>query len=273
VANPQKQQGKVRFGPFEADLRTGELRKFGTKLKIQEQPFRILGMLIARPGEMVTREELRQQLWPQDTFVDFDHGLNAAMNKLREALSDSAAQARYIETLPKRGYRFLGTIESEPAVADTAPSASSDIPVKAQVTDELPQVPRPLVRTLFLLAQIMYLAFYLAALYQLSIVRMIAEVLLPGAAQGLMALVIATAMVGIPVRCYLIFATSFDYARLGEKYRRMFPFLLFLDELWALSPFLGAPLLGPGLVLATVAALIYLPFGQRTLVQMGWRAT
>jgi Tol biopolymer transport system component/DNA-binding winged helix-turn-helix (wHTH) protein len=110
-------QTPVRFGPFCVDLHTHELRKDAIKLRLVGQPFEILAMLLGRPGELVTREELRERLWPGDTFVDFDHGLNAAVNKLREALCDSADSPRYVETLPRRGYRFIGNIEgSRPAM-------------------------------------------------------------------------------------------------------------------------------------------------------------
>jgi TolB-like protein/Tfp pilus assembly protein PilF len=100
----------VRFGPFEADSRAGELRKHGVKLKLVGQPFEVLAMLLERPGQLVTREELRARLWPTDTFVDFDHGLNAAVNKLRDALNDSAEKPNYVETLPRRGYRFISAV-------------------------------------------------------------------------------------------------------------------------------------------------------------------
>jgi Tol biopolymer transport system component/DNA-binding winged helix-turn-helix (wHTH) protein len=102
---------RARFGPFEVDLHTHELWKFGTRLKLVGQPFEILAVLLSKPGELVTREELHTRLWPADTFVDFNHGLNAAVNKLREALSDSAENPRYVETLPRRGYRFVAAIE------------------------------------------------------------------------------------------------------------------------------------------------------------------
>src|SRR5215831_6072293 len=97
----------VRFGLFEVDLRAGELRKNGVKVKLQEQPFRILVSLLRQPGEVVTRAELRRELWPSDTFVDFDHSLNAAVKRLRDALDDSAENPRFIETLPRHGYRFI----------------------------------------------------------------------------------------------------------------------------------------------------------------------
>src|SRR5579864_1844219 len=100
----------VRFAEYEADLRSGELRRQGQRLRLQEKPFQVLVALVSRPGEVVTREELRQSLWPADTFVDFEHGLNTAVNKVREALRDSASDPRFIETLPRRGYRFIGQI-------------------------------------------------------------------------------------------------------------------------------------------------------------------
>ncbi len=101
----------IRFGAFEVDLQASELRKHGLKIKLQDQPFVILTMLLERPGQLVTREELRLKLWPADTFVDFDHGLNNAINRLREALGDSADLPRFIETLPRRGYRFIASPE------------------------------------------------------------------------------------------------------------------------------------------------------------------
>ena len=110
---------RTRFGAFEVDLRSGEVHKHGIRLKLQDQPFQILATLLERPGEVVTREELRQKLWPADTFVDFDTGLNSAVKKLRDALSDSAEEPRYIETLPRRGYRFIADVEkaSTPTLA------------------------------------------------------------------------------------------------------------------------------------------------------------
>src|SRR6185436_17323095 len=104
------QSRTVRFGLFELDLRAGELRKNGVKIKLQEQPFRLLDILLQHPGDIVTREELREQLWPADTLVDFDHSLNAAVKRLRDALGESAESPLYIETLARRGYRFIPPI-------------------------------------------------------------------------------------------------------------------------------------------------------------------
>ena len=100
----------LRFGTFEVDVRTGEVRKQGMRIKLQEQPFHVLTVLLQRSGEVVTREELRSQIWPADTFVDFDNSLNTSINKLREALGDSAESPRFIETLPRRGYRLIAPV-------------------------------------------------------------------------------------------------------------------------------------------------------------------
>src|SRR5215831_1218749 len=97
----------VRFGVFEIDLESGELRKHGVKIKLRDQSFQVLTLLLKRPGQVVTREELQRKLWGADTFVDFDRGLNKAINRLREALGDSAEVPSFVETLPKRGYRFI----------------------------------------------------------------------------------------------------------------------------------------------------------------------
>ena len=109
--SPEPTLRLVRFGLFELDLRTGELRKKGVKIALQEQPFQVLAMLVARPGGLVTREELRQKLWADAVFVDFDHGLNKAVGKIRRALGDLAESPRFAETLERRGYRFIAPVE------------------------------------------------------------------------------------------------------------------------------------------------------------------
>src|SRR5512147_1240829 len=100
-----------RFASFDFDSRSRELRNNGVKVDVQDQPLRLLATLLDRPGELVTREELHRRLWPADTFVDFEHGLNAAVKRLRQALSDSADNPRFVETLPRRGYRFIAPIQ------------------------------------------------------------------------------------------------------------------------------------------------------------------
>src|SRR5580698_8145309 len=124
----------ARFGVFEVDLRAGELRKKGIKIRLQGQPYLLLVTLLKQPGEIVTREELRSTLWSQDTFVDFDHGLGTAVNKLREVLGDSAANPRFVETVPKRGYRFIAPVtivsenEDTPAAVSEPAPANEDPP-------------------------------------------------------------------------------------------------------------------------------------------------
>jgi TolB-like protein/DNA-binding winged helix-turn-helix (wHTH) protein/tetratricopeptide (TPR) repeat protein len=130
-----QQAGQLfRFAAFEVDTRAGELKKHGLRIRLQEQPFQVLAILLQRPGEVVTREELRQRLWSEDTFVDFDHSLNTAINKLREALSDSPDSPRYIETLPRRGYRFIAPVEQVPA---------APVPANVEKPSESPAVPAP----------------------------------------------------------------------------------------------------------------------------------
>jgi Tol biopolymer transport system component/DNA-binding winged helix-turn-helix (wHTH) protein len=123
---------RLRFGTFEADLRAGELRKQGVRIKVQEQPFLVLKALLGRPGEIVTREELRSQIWSADTFVDFDNSLNTSINKLREALGDSADSPRFIETVPRRGYRFIASVDG----FGTAP-APPTLPPRSAITASL----------------------------------------------------------------------------------------------------------------------------------------
>ena len=117
---------RVRFDPFELDLSSSELRKGPTRLKVPYQSIEILKALLERPGGLVTRDELRQRLWPSNTVVDFEHGLNAAIRRLREALGDSADSPRFVETLPKRGYRFIGEIDPKPTPARAAPDAAGE---------------------------------------------------------------------------------------------------------------------------------------------------
>lgn len=111
--SPSVGEGVVRFGVFEVDLATGELRKGGLLVRLQEHPFRVLAMLLERPGRLVTRDELRARIWSEAVFVDFEHGLNKAVNKLRVALGESADSPRFVETLARRGYRFIAPVEGK----------------------------------------------------------------------------------------------------------------------------------------------------------------
>jgi DNA-binding winged helix-turn-helix (wHTH) protein len=267
---------------------------------LQEQPFQVLLMLLERPGELVTREELRQRLWPADTFVDFDHGLNTAVNKLRDVLGDSAANPKFIETLARRGYRFVGPApvvsedqrgpdtaerpsaigrwpsaanENQPGLkpsGDTASSTGLKPGVSAEPDESLPTAPRTLVRTLFALVQVMYLCFYVVGLARLHEVYGLAAELIEGGGRGAETAVLITASAGIAVRLYLLTAVLFDYGPLGWKFQRIFPLVLVLDFVWALSPYLLMQWIGAGLATAACAALLYLPFSQRTLVRMAY---
>lgn len=299
---------KFAFGVFEADPKSGELRKNGFKVKIQEQPFQVLLMLLEHPGDVVTREELRQRLWPADTFVDFDHGLNTAINKLREAVGDTASNPRFVETLARRGYRFIAPVKcidapfpqtresaragtvtarsepqgtpasavSEEASAKTMPETSTvaaqpgGSEVVAAETGELPIPSRWIPRTLFALAQLMYLIFYGVALVRLERIPEIATGFLGSATVALVPLVLVTATAGIALRLYLMTAVTFDYKLLGAKFKRLFPAILPLDMIWALSPFLLVPQIGIGGAFAACAALLYLPFSERTLMRMAY---
>jgi cholera toxin transcriptional activator len=265
-ASPLK---KIRFGIFEVDFEAGELRKHGVRLRLQEQPFQVLRYLVEHAGEAVTREELRQKLWPADTFVDFDHSLNTAVNKLRETLGDSAASPHYIETLPRRGYRFLASVErigSTPSL-----NSSTGEAVHPELEIRLPH--RAVPRSLFVLIQAMYLVFYLEALFRLDGVDHAANSFVPSRASFMVvAVTIVTAGIGIVLRCYLMSAIGFDYARLRQNFERLFLPVLLLDELWALSPFLIAPTIGFGAAFAATAALLYVPFSERTLLRMAYPA-
>lgn len=137
MAEDQQVSGRLSFGAFELDLRAGELRKHGLRIRLQEQPFQVLAMLMEHPGEVVTREDLQKKLWPADTFVDFDHGLNKAINKLREALGDSAESPRFVETVARRGYRFLVEVK----LADAAPARDSRPATQAQHAETAPNLP------------------------------------------------------------------------------------------------------------------------------------
>ena len=119
MAGVATSNGSLRFGAFKVDLHSGELWSHGSKIHLQPQPFQILSILLEHPGELVTREEIRQKLWSSDTFVDFEHSLNTSIKKLREALGEEAGTPRYVETLPRRGYRFIGHVEPVEKITDT----------------------------------------------------------------------------------------------------------------------------------------------------------
>jgi cholera toxin transcriptional activator len=279
-----------RFGMFELDSVTGELRKDGkSRPRIRDQALQILIMLLEKSDEVVSRDELRERLWPSDTFVDFDHGLNTAINQVRTALGDSAANPKFIQTWPRRGYRFIGPVQivgREKAVAGGGENNGKIIDRSEQPKEvltsaaaemrssilsdhrDLPAVRKESVRVFFLLIQLMYLIFYIIFLVRLSFAETVLNDWGRYAYTVFLVLVVAAA-IGIPVRLYLLTAMAFRYEGLNKKFRRLFPFLLVLDEMWALTPFLCVQQVGLGVAIATAAALLYLPFSQRSLLLMG----
>jgi DNA-binding winged helix-turn-helix (wHTH) protein len=273
-----------RFGAFEADTRTGELRRQGLRVKLHSQPLQLLFLLLERPGELLTREDISRELWPDGTFVDYEHGVNSAMNRIREALGDKASHPRFVETLARRGYRFVAPVEriappeDRPATEPTAEISKEPAAVSAigkpgfldQVLsgpEDLPKSSHSVVQTLFVLLQLMYLGFYVGALSNLAEIRELIATL-PHAAQ-IFTVLIATAAVLIPVRTFLICAVLFRAPGLREKFLKLWRLLLPLDILWALSPFLLLHHINYGLALACMTLLVYSPFAQRSLILMG----
>jgi cholera toxin transcriptional activator len=278
----------LRFGVFEVDLTAGELRKNGARIRLQEQPFQVLAALLQNAGQVVTRDDLREKIWPADTFVDFDHSLNTAVNKIRESLGDSASSPRFVETLARRGYRFIAPVDCVAAAAtvsaparthdydpkdnDPATSPAAEIALHPDLHVPVPR--RGLVRALFALIQVMYLIFYVSGLAHLHDVDRVASSFLPGwRALFIVGAVLVTGAVGIPLRFYLLSAVAFDFRKLAGTFGRLFPFVLALDQLWAIAPFLLLPQIGVGLAFAATAALLYVPFSERTLVRMAYSSS
>jgi DNA-binding winged helix-turn-helix (wHTH) protein len=275
---------RYRFGVFEADAATGELRRQGLRVKLNAQPFQVLLMLLERPGHLITREEIARELWPDGTFVDFEHGVNSAVNRIREALGDTAGSPRFVETLARRGYRFLAPVEriaiggnaheSAERPASTSPGEEAPPQPESQplsrilsTPQDLPRTSYSVVLTLFLLFQLMYLGFYIGALANLA---EISDLLSPLPKSTLVFdALIVTAAILIPVRVFVICAMLFRAPGFRAKFLLMWPFLLVFDEIWALSPFLLLHHISFGLALACTTLLVYSPFAQRSLVLMG----
>ncbi len=281
---------RYRFGVFEADAATGELRRQGIRVKLNTQPFQLLCLLLDRPGELLTRDEICRELWPEGTFVDYEHGVNSAINRIREALGDTAASPRFVETLARRGYRFVAPVEqiipgespapiAEPASqsAILAPAERTPNPVDPSeaipttsilaAPHELPKLPHTTSLTLFILFQIMYLGFYIGALANLAEIEDLFSVLTR--ATEWTTVLIVTAAILIPVRAFILCAVLLHAPRFRENFLRLWPALLAFDELWALAPFLLLHHINFGLALACTALLAWAPFVQRSLVLMG----
>jgi cholera toxin transcriptional activator len=290
--SPSNREARLlRFSVFEVDVAAGELRKNGARIRLQEQPFQVLTALLLNPGQVVTRDELREKIWPVHTFVDFDHSLNTAVNKIRESLGDSASSPRFVETIARRGYRFIAPVEVRAdnvttgvttsstvwdegtragAPALHGPDPATEIGLHPELHVPVPR--RDLVRGLFGLIQMMYLIFYVSGLAHLRGADRVANRFLPGwRALFIAGAVLVTGAAGIPLRFYLLSAVAFDFRKLGGTFARLFPLILALDQLWAIAPFLLVPQIGVGLAFAATAALLYVPFSERTLVRMAYR--
>jgi len=280
---------RYRFGAFEVDGGAGELRKNGMVIRLNGQPFQLLLLLLEGNGQLLTREEIARELWPDGTVVDFDHGVNSAINRIREALGDSAADARFVQTLSRRGYRFVVPVELIEISNSTPESASTTVQfgemgriAEAVVSldkrtgmfsrllatpEDLPQVPHRIVRTLFVLMQLMYLIFYVGALGNLREIEGLLSQL--DHATQIYMLLVMTAAIMIPVRAFMVCAVLFRAPGLRRKFLTLWPFLLVLDILWSLSPFLLLHHVNYGLALACTTLLVYSPFAQRSLMLMG----
>ena len=267
-----------RFGVFEADTAAGELRRKGMRVKLNAQPFQLLCILLERPGQIVTREEISNELWTDGTFVDFDHGVNSAINRIRETLGDTAANPRFVETIARRGYRFLAPVEriidGESSVPEAASPQSSIESVPEEPRNwilsspkDLPAVPRRVPQMFFVLFQLMYLSFYIGALANLAEINDLLSPL-PRAAFIFNALVTSAAIL-IPVRAFALTAAVFRAPGFSLKFLKLWPFLLLFDVLWSLAPFLLLHHINFGLALACTTLLVYAPFAQRSLVLMG----
>ena len=257
----------IRFGVFELGLKDGELRKQGLKIKLQEQPVQVLAMLLERPGEVVTREDLRKRLWPVETFVDFDHGLNKAVTKIREALGDSADNPRFIETLPRRGYRFIAPVAgaSNSAAVASAPGVRTETYAASQTALSI-SISRGLARGLFLFIQAGYLLMYGIAFYYLPAINRLSSIL---PIRNTEVLVVLIGLCGAPLHIYLVAAVALDYAATGRLFQRLFPAILLIDVAWSTSPLLLFHRLGE-LSLLFTAGLAFLPFAQRTLLSSAY---
>ena len=266
------QPRRFRFGVFEADETTAELRRKGVRVKLNAQPFQLLILLLDRSGELLTRDQIAAHLWPSETFVDFDHGVNSAINRIREALGDTASNPRFVETLARRGYRFIAPVEQ----LHEAPQPTEIIPTIAPepttttllaTAEELPHASHAVTKSLFVALQLMYVGFYVGTLANLP---EIADLLSPlPHASAVFATLIATAAALIPVRAFVLTGALLHPPGVRTKLLRLWPFLLSFDILWSLAPFLLLHHINFGVAIACTPLLVYSPFAQRSLILMG----
>jgi DNA-binding winged helix-turn-helix (wHTH) protein len=280
---PRSESARIRFESFELDCGTGELFKESSRLKLQDQPARLLILLASRPGVLVTRNQIQEALWEDGQFVEFEHAINVAIKKIREALGDDPLKPRLIETLPRKGYRFIAAVESvaAPVVAEDLPAVESRVEatsalaavlIQTKILDEPHEeqlerefaLPAIHARILFMVVQALYLTIYCLALIHMHDVASV----LGGAGLGRLAAPLLIGAAGsIPVRLYLIFTVGLGHPAAGLKYRRMLPYLMPWDWLWSVSPFLATPKIGAEWALVLSAVLVYPPISQLILMR------
>ena len=266
---------RLHFDEFEFDIETGELRKNDKRIPLQDQPAKLLALLATHPGQLVTRTDIQKALWGENQFVEFEHAINTAIKKVREALEEDSENPRLIETLPRKGYRFIGRVEL-PSLAKEGQgvvgSISEQISAVVDRTTPNPSfaftlpLPYSVSRILFLLIQGGYIAIYCVALYFHDVLDDPLQRVGFTPVWFTIPLVIIMAMCGIAIRLYLLSAIGWAHPDAGHRFRSLFPALLLFDGLWAASPLLASQTIGVGIALAGVAGLAYVPFAQRTLM-------
>lgn len=257
-------QGRIRFEVFELDLHTGELHREGSRVHLQDQPTRLLALLANRRGELVTRDEIQKELWKDGEFVEFEHGINTAIRRIRVALDDTSETPRIIETLPRKGYRFIATVAvlkpdspAEELAVNPTPKRDGEfvLPLSTNVC-----------RALFLLAQVPYVASYLATFYYFdNLDGALSRTFDSIPVRFSLPVLLVLALIGFAVRIYLIGLVGWGHTEAGPRYRRLFPYLLPLDAIWAATPLLIQK--GPLVSWAGLILMGWLIFGQRTLMR------
>jgi DNA-binding winged helix-turn-helix (wHTH) protein len=267
-------QTRIRFEAFELNLYTGELSKAGNRVLLQDQPTRLLTLLANRPGELVTRDEIQRELWKDGEFVEFEHAVNTAIRKIRVALEDTTDSPRIIETLPRKGYRFIAPVDvlefgnsTEHTIPNPANGHAPSNHVSAAEESFVLPISTTSARMLFLLAQIPYVASYLAVFYHWNNLdeALIRAFLIVPVDYSRFCLQMM-ALIGFAVRIYLIGLVAWGHTDSGPRYRKLFPFLLALDGLWAATPLL-VQTAGPLIPWAGLILMGWLVFGQRTLMR------
>jgi DNA-binding winged helix-turn-helix (wHTH) protein len=252
------------------DLVHCELTRSGTRIRLQDQPARLLALLVERSGTLVTRAEIQSALWSDGQFVEFEHAINTAIKKIREVLEDNKEAPRFLETLPRKGYRFIASVEfdvnTEQHIETPAAPASQPAPPVAEFT--LP-LSRRRAQFLFLLTQIPYVVTYVAFFYHWdhfdlaeAVMRTFSIVPI-GVSLSVLRVV---ALFGFTIRVYLIGLVAWGHPAAADRYRRIFPGVALLDAVWAATPLLVQPAVGSAVAIAGLVLMAWLVFGQRTVM-------